>query len=265
MITRLVPTPLGDARVHSAQPGDGAPRATLVLGHGAGGGIEARDLAAIAASAPAAGIRVLLVEQPWRVAGKRVAPAPARLDAAWRAVLAALTPELAGAPVIVGGRSAGARVACRFAADPMLPVAGVLALAFPLHPPGRPANSRAAELDGVPAAVPVLVIQGTRDAFGTPDEVRTATSRAHLEVIEVPGADHGFKVPARGELSPHAALDLIASAATAFCAAVSLATAIRAAQGESAPNLYRAKAFGSCVRPEVDLDDNATLSDLMDR
>jgi uncharacterized protein len=200
-----VGTPLGPARLHVHAPvgtgrvrrsGRAAPRGTVVLGHGAGGGIEAADLVAVTASATAAGWRVVLVEQPWRVAGKKVAPAPARLDVGWLAALEGLAaldaaPAVggvagaAGPLLVVGGRSAGARVACRTAAA--TGAHGVVCLSFPLHPPGRPDRSRAAELAG--AGVPVLVVQGARDPFGRPAEVSAAAPG--VEVVEVPG-DHGL-------------------------------------------------------------------------
>lgn len=164
----LIATEKGDARVHLQQtePGRGA----LVLGHEAGGGVNAPDLTATAAVALHAGIDVALVEQPYRVAGRR-APAPAsQLDAAWLTVIARLTDrELAGRPLIFGGRSTGARVACR-TARPGNAVA-VLCLAFPLRPPRRAEArtapvSRQGELDAV--LVPTLVVQGARDRFGMP-------------------------------------------------------------------------------------------------
>ena len=184
---REIGTSLGPARVRTTGDGD---RGTLVLGHGAGGGIESVDLVAVTASAAAAGWRVHGVEQPWRVAGKRIAVAPPRLDEGWTAVLAALRAdgELTG-PLVLGGRSAGARVACRTAAEE--DAAGVLALAFPLHPPGRPEKSRAAELTAVP--VPLVVVQGETDAFGGPDLVATALAGVrHASVYAVPG-DHALK------------------------------------------------------------------------
>ena len=122
---------------------------------------------------------VVRVEQPWRVAGRRIATPPAQLDTAWLAVLAALTTgrgRLPG-PLVVGGRSAGARVACRTAAE--VGASAVLALSFPLHPPGRPEKSRAGEARLVTdAGRPLVVIQGERDAFGGPDEVRAALGEA---------------------------------------------------------------------------------------
>jgi uncharacterized protein len=155
--------------------------AALVLGHGAGGGVEAPDLVAAKNAALSAAISVALVEQPYRVAGRR-SPAPARqLDAAWTAVVQQLGEDaLVGLPLIVGGRSAGARVACRTAAD--VGAVGLLCLAFPVHPPGKgddPAKSRLPELDAV--QVPTLVVQGESDPFGMPPEGPSRT------VVRVPG------------------------------------------------------------------------------
>lgn len=185
-----VGTPLGPARVTVTEPA-GDVRGTLVLGHGAGGGIGSADLVAVTEAAAGAGWRGLRVEQPWRVAGKKIAPAPARLDVGWAAVLDRLADDgLLADPLVLGGRSAGARVACRSAAEQG--AAGVLALAFPLHPPGRPERSRADELTAVP--VPVLVVQGERDAFGAPAEVREALAgRPDAQVRPVPG-DHALKL-----------------------------------------------------------------------
>ena len=165
--TRRIDTPHGPAVAHLQLAGD--PRAALVLGHGAGGGVAARDLAAAARAAADAGFGVVLVEQPYRVAGRRSPPRAPQLDAAWTAVVEALAgDELRGLPLVTGGRSAGARVACRTAASTR--AAGVLCLAFPLRPPrrsgGAPAPSREDELDAV--EVPVLVVQGERDPFGMP-------------------------------------------------------------------------------------------------
>jgi predicted alpha/beta-hydrolase family hydrolase len=175
-----VTTTRGPARLHEDSAAQ--PWLSLVLGHGAGGGVAAPDLQALATTLPGQGVSVWRVEQPWRVAGRRVAAAPAVLDDAWTQVLAALPDE---APRAFGGRSAGARVACRTASA--LGAVAVAALAFPLHPPGRPGRSRAHELDQV--TCPTLVVQGERDAFGTPDQVPTAPGRT---VVAVPG-DHALK------------------------------------------------------------------------
>jgi predicted alpha/beta-hydrolase family hydrolase len=186
---REIATPLGPARAHTTEPAD-AVLGTLVLGHGAGGGIESADLVAVTAAAAGAGWRVVRVEQPWRVAGKRLAAAPPRLDEGWRVVLAELrAADLITGPLVFGGRSAGARVACRTAAE--LGATGVLALAFPLHPPGRPEKTRAPELTAVP--VPLVVVQGETDAFGAPADVAAVLAgRATASVYAVPG-DHALK------------------------------------------------------------------------
>ena len=171
-----VDTPHGPARVHLH--GVDAPAGALVLGHGAGGGVAARDLVAATKAAQASGVSVALVEQPYRVAGRR-SPAPAgQLDAAWIAVVEQLRDGTLGdLRLVVGGRSSGARVACRTAAQ--TGAVGVLCLAFPVHPPGRPEKTRLPELDAV--AVPTLVVQGASDPFGMPP------AGARREVVTVPG------------------------------------------------------------------------------
>ncbi|MEV7204937.1 MULTISPECIES: alpha/beta family hydrolase [unclassified Streptomyces] len=198
-MTEAVETDAGPARItwHRAR----RPRLVLAVSHGAGGGIEARDLRALAGALPAHGVSVALVEQPWRVAGKKLAPAPKTLDTGWRGVWPALAAP--GLPVISGGRSAGARVACRTAAE--LGAHAVLALSFPLHPPGKPEKSRAAELLG--AGVPTLVVQGGNDPFGRPAEFPAAPGT--YDLVEVPYGDHGFAVPKRAEISQERALELI--------------------------------------------------------
>lgn len=191
---QLVETPAGQARITWHRPaGRRRVRGVLALGHGAGGGIEAADLVALAAALPARGVAVALVEQPWRVAGKKLAPAPRTLDTGWTALWPALAE--AGLPVVAGGRSAGARVACRTAAH--LGAAAVLTLAFPLHPPGRPDRSRAAELTAAAAALPLLGVQGGNDPFGRPAEFPAG----HIPV-EIPHADHSFAVPKRSGVTP---------------------------------------------------------------
>src|SRR4051812_11830905 len=158
-------TPHGPARAHLHEAED--PVAALVLGHGAGGGIGAPDLKAATEAANAVGVTVALVEQPYRVAGRK-SPAPAaQLDTAWTAVVEQLRAgPLKDLPLYVGGRSSGARVACRTA--DACGAAGVLCLAFPLHPPGRPEKTRLPELESV--SVPVLIVQGESDPFGMPPE-----------------------------------------------------------------------------------------------
>jgi uncharacterized protein len=194
----VVPTPHGDARLHRDRSRH--PVATLLLGHGAGGGVDAPDLEALAAALPRQGISVVRVEQPWRVAGRKIAPRPEVLDVCFVAAADRLRVRT---PLVVGGRSAGARSAARTARE--LGASGYLALSFPLHPPGRPERSRLAELTAV--EVPTLVVQGERDAFGRPDEFPP-----DRELAVVPGADHGFHVPRRGLVTPEEAMAIVVEA-----------------------------------------------------
>ncbi|MEH0514245.1 hydrolase [Streptomyces sp. B21-106] len=196
-MTETVETDAGTARItwHRA----GGPAFVLAVSHGAGGGVDARDLQALAAVLPGHGVSVALVEQPWRVAGKRVAAAPKTLDVGWRGIWPAVSAS--GAPVISGGRSAGARVACRTAAE--LGAHAVLALGFPLHPPGKPEKSRAGELLG--AGAPTLVVQGGNDPFGRPEEF----PEGPYELVEVPYGDHGFAVPKRAPVTQERALETV--------------------------------------------------------
>jgi uncharacterized protein len=155
-----------------------SPLAALVLGHGAGGGIDSPDLVGATEGARSAGLSAALIEQPYRVAGRR-SPAPAsQLDTAWTAVVSQLRDgPLSGLPILSGGRSLGARVACRTAVE--TDSVAVVCLAFPLHPPGRPEKSRLDELDAV--GVPTLVVQGESDPFGTPPD------GSHRTVARIPG------------------------------------------------------------------------------
>ncbi|MGW7226929.1 alpha/beta hydrolase family protein [Streptomyces cyaneofuscatus] len=203
--TQNVTTDAGEARI-TWVPATTAPRLVLAVSHGAGGGIEARDLKALAAAVPAHGVTVALVEQPWRVAGKKVAPAPKTLDTGWRGLWPALAAP--GLPVVAGGRSAGARVACRTAAE--LGAAAVLALSFPLHPPGKPEKSRADELLGT--GVPTLVVQGGNDPFGRPEEFPSGG----YELAQVPYGDHGFAVPKSSGLTEAQAMEVLTGAVTGW-------------------------------------------------
>ncbi|WP_410670440.1 alpha/beta family hydrolase [Amycolatopsis sp. cmx-4-68] len=179
MTALAIETEHGPARVylHCAEEGV----AVLMLGHGAGGGLGAKDLVAVTRAAQAAGVHVALVEQPYRVAGRR-APAPAKqLDTAWLTVAEDLSARFDSLPFVFGGRSSGARVACRTAAAGQ--AVAVLCLAFPEHPPGKPEKTRQPELDAVD--VPVLVVQGERDPFGRPE------AGPHHEIVVVAG-DHNL-------------------------------------------------------------------------
>ena len=204
-----VATPGGPARVHVRRPE--RPRGVAVLGHGAGGGLRSVDLTAAVAALVGEGWATALVEQPWLVAGRRIAGPPRTLDAAWVPVVESLHAAvgvLAGpGPLLLAGRSAGARVACRTASS--LGAAAVLALSFPLHPPGRPERSRADELALVlEAGLPLAVVQGERDPFGGPDEVAL-----HVPVERVHAVPGTHTVPA-------SSADAVRDAVAAFARSV---------------------------------------------
>ncbi|SDG73142.1 hypothetical protein SAMN05421505_107107 [Sinosporangium album] len=174
-----IATPHGPARVELDEVAD--PGLLLVLTHGAGGGVDAPDLLAVRDAVLPLGVAVARVLQPFRVAGRRVPGSAARQDEAWEALAADLAARFSGVPLVQGGRSNGARVACRTARA--VGAQAVVALAFPLHPPGRPERSRADELRS--AGVDVLVVNGGRDSFGVPD----AADAARLMVLPEEGHD----------------------------------------------------------------------------
>lgn len=196
-----------------------APTAAVLLGHGAGGGADAWDLALLARELPALGISVARYRQPWLVAGRRVAGPPASLDRGWLPAVTALRATWAGVPLFAGGRSAGARSACRCADAG---TAGLVLLSFPLHPPGKPQKTRVAELAAVD--VPVLVVQGATDPFGGPADIARALADAGFageRIVPVPDATHSLgpakslpvaKVAAREQLLVGAVATFIADA-----------------------------------------------------
>jgi predicted alpha/beta-hydrolase family hydrolase len=194
----LVETPYGEGRLVTDRAR--RPIATLLLGHGAGAGIDTADLEALATTLPRNDVTVVRFEQPWRRAGRPVAGPPATLDAG---LVAGADRLRTRTPLVVGGRSAGARSAARTARR--LGAVGCLALAFPLHPPGKPEKSRLPELRGV--RVPTLVVQGDRDPMGRPESFP-----ADLEVVVVPGADHSFAVGRRGPVTHDEALEIVVEA-----------------------------------------------------
>ncbi len=216
-----VPTPSGTARSHLYAVPHGRPRASLVLGHGVGRGVDSPDLQAIAAGLPGEGVEVVLVEQPWHVEGRRIGGAASTLDRAWTAVLADLRSRGIGVRrLVVGGRSTGARVACRTVAD--VHPAALLLLAFPLYPARRTSvtgapPTRLPELVAAARVIPTIVVQGTRDRMGAPGEIAVglAEEAVTARVVPIPGADHSFAVPARSEVSLDDALGLVVRAARA--------------------------------------------------
>ena len=197
-VVRSITTPYGEGRLHVRRAT--SPVATLLLSHGAGRGVDAPDLMALAAALPGNGVSLMLFEQPWHVAGRKVATAPPTLDVGLIAAADSLRTQT---PLVVGGRSAGARSGARCAKG--LGARGVLALSFPLHPPGKPEKSRADELRG--AGLPVLVVQGERDPMGRPEDFPSDVPG--LAVTVVPEADHGLKVPKRAALSQEESLAIV--------------------------------------------------------
>lgn len=195
---RTVATAYGDARLHTDR--SRRPTAALALGHGAAGGIDSPDLAALAQELPRQGITVFRIEQPWRVAGHKMAPRPNVLDETTVACLNAIRVRC---PLVVGGRSAGARVACRLASS--MGAVGCVALAFPMQPPSPRAASRLPELLGV--GVPTFVVQGDRDRFGGPTDFPE-----EIDIAVIPEADHSFRVPRGAVLSQEDTYALIVEA-----------------------------------------------------
>lgn len=215
----VLETPQGEGRL-LLHPAEGEPAALLLLSHGAGNGIETHELQALARFLPDVGVTVALFEQPWRRAGRKLATAPATLDTALAVAATHLREEHPGVPLVVGGRSAGARSACRSAEA--VGASGVLALAFPLHPPGKPEKSRVEEL--LATGVPTLVLQGEKDTFGRPDEFPE-----DVDLCVVPDSDHSFKVAKTAVTSQEEALAVLVEA--------TLEWVLREGAGASAPAL----------------------------
>ncbi|MDN5853725.1 MAG: hydrolase [Actinomycetia bacterium] len=195
---RTLQTPHGPGRL--VQRRAPSPFATLIMTHGAGAGIETPDLNRIAIGLPAYGVNTAMLELPWVGQGRRIAPSKTVLDESFVAMANRLRPQT---PTFVGGRSTGARLACRHGRR--LGGVGVVALSFPLHPRGKPERSRADELTG--AGLPVLVVQGDRDDMGHPDEFPPQTP-----IVSIPYADHSLVVPKRAPVEQDATYRLAASA-----------------------------------------------------
>lgn len=193
-----------------------APRALLLLGHGASGKIDGADLLALVAALPDQGITVVRHEQAWKVAGGPMRARPDQLDPGWQIAVRHVAEHWPGVPLVVGGHSAGARCACRGSANPTLPrQSAVLALSFPLHPPGKPERSRVEELAGVPA--PVTVVQGERDTFGGSDELVAALPAGWFDapqrrLVRMEGAGHDL-VPLKRVMSRSDAMAVVVAAA----------------------------------------------------
>lgn len=211
----------GVGRTHYFPVPHGRPRATLVLGHGVGRGVDSPDLVNLAEVLPGEGIEVVLVEQPWRLLGRRIGGPPATLDAAWAAAVEDMRSRGIGVRrLVAGGRSTGARVACR-TVEQVRPDA-LLLLAFPLHPIrrttiGGPEPTRLPELVAAARMVPTVVVQGTRDRFGRPDEIAVglADEQVTARVVPVAWADHSFAVPKSAPVAPSWGRDMVLRAARA--------------------------------------------------
>ena len=194
-----------------------SPRAVLLLGHGASGKIDGADLLALVAALPGEGITVIRHEQAWKVSGGPMRARPDQLDPGWHIAVRHVAEQWPDVPLVVGGHSAGARCACRGSANPDLPPqAAVLALSFPLHPPGKPERSRVDELAGVP--IPVTVVQGERDAFGGADELIAALPPGWFDepqrrLVRMESAGHDL-VPLKRVMARQEAMQLVVAAAT---------------------------------------------------
>lgn len=199
------------------------PRAVLLLGHGASGKIDGADLLALVAALPGEGITVVRHEQAWKVTGGPMRARPDQLDPGWQFAVRHVAEQWPDVPLIVGGHSAGARCACRGSANPDLPrQAAVLALSFPLHPPGRPDKSRVDELSGVP--VPVTIVQGERDPFGGADELVAALAPGWFDepqrrLVRMEGAGHDL-VPLKRVMSRGDAMQRVVDAALGLVTAL---------------------------------------------
>lgn len=216
MTGSLVETPRGPGRLTYAVARQ--PRGVVVLSHGAGKGIESADLQGLAERLPSQHWTVALFEQPWRVAGRKIATAPSTLDQALHPAVTAVRAELGGdLPLVLGGRSAGARSAARCSLE--LGAVGCLALAFPLHAPHRPELNRRLELEQT--GLPTLVVQGERDALGRPEEFLPwfpGLLARPSELVVVPEADHAFGVPKRAGITEPETWDRIATVVASWLA-----------------------------------------------
>jgi uncharacterized protein len=178
-----------------------SPVAGLVVAHGAGGGQKTAFMVRTAEGLAARGIVAATFDFPYMTAGKSVPDKPPVLEQAWRDAIERARTEMAGVPLFIGGKSMGGRIASHVAAQGCPGLAGLVFLGYPLHPPGKPEQRRDAHLPAI--AEPLLFVQGSRDAFGTSDEIRALASKLqHATLHEVPGGDHSFKVSGRGAPKP---------------------------------------------------------------
>lgn len=192
--------------------------ASLVLAHGAGAGQRSSFMVATAKALSARGILTATFDFPYIAEGRKVPDKTPVLEAAWRDVVGATTlqPDFAGLPLFIGGKSMGGRIASHVGAEGTLPIAGLVYLGYPLHPPGKPDQRRDRHLPSVKA--PMLFVQGSKDAFGTSEEIRELLPRLNPSTVlhEIPGGDHSFKVPARGGRTQVSIMDEVFDTVAAF-------------------------------------------------
>ena len=189
--------------------------AALVVGHGAGAGQKSPFMVRTAEGLAARGIATATFDFPYITAGRHVPDRAPVLEQAWRDAIARAQQELSGLPLFIGGKSMGGRISSHVAAQDIEGVSGLIFLGYPLHPPGKPEQRRDAHLPAV--RQPMLFVQGTRDAFGTADEIRALLPRLQRATLhEVPGGDHSFKVSGRGAPKPDAVLASILDVAGAW-------------------------------------------------
>ena len=195
-----------------------SPRAALVVGHGAGAGQNSPFMVRTALGLAARGIVMATFDFPYITAGRRVPDRAPVLEQAWREAIGQARQEIAGVPLFIGGKSMGGRISSHVAAQGIEGLSGLIFLGYPLHPPGKPEQRRDAHLPAV--REPMLFLQGTRDAFGTADEIRQLLPKLQRATLhEVAGGDHSFKVSGRGAPKPDAVLAGILDAARAWMVA----------------------------------------------
>jgi len=181
-------------------PAPARPLATLILAHGAGASQSSAFMVDFAQGLARRGCHTVTFNFPYMEQGRRLPDRAPTLEACFRDVIATIRAraDLAAGSLVIGGKSMGGRIASHLASQGVAQLAGVVALGYPLHPPGRPDRPRAAHLARI--RQPILVVQGSRDAFGTPEELRSTLeplgAAATLHIVE--GGDHSFKVPKRG-------------------------------------------------------------------
>jgi predicted alpha/beta-hydrolase family hydrolase len=211
------------ALVYAASGDNARSGATLILGHGAGAGQRSTFMVDFADALSDLGLDVVTFNFPYIDQRRKIPDRAPVLEACYRDVIAAVRREVEGAQraLCIGGKSMGGRIASQVAgADASLPIAGLVLLGYPLHPPGRPLERRDKHLPAI--ARPMLFVQGSRDAFGTPDEltpiVQSLQPAATLHVV--PQGDHSFKLARKDPAAQAAVYTAIQRAIVAWVRAL---------------------------------------------